>query len=112
MTIFSAVALAFTASTAPVAAPHVLVGRDRYAITLRRSDLHPVTPAAARQALLKFDRAAMAVCAASDVSLHELRRAVRRSACWRSVIADIRRRIDDPLLVQAWPPRSRSSDRP
>jgi UrcA family protein len=96
-----ALAIALTALSAPCLAQEVQVGPDRYAVTLRRADLQSTTPAATRRSLARIDRAAMAVCGASG-SLLEVKRAIRRSACWRESMADALRRIDDPHLSQAW----------
>lgn len=100
---YSAITLALVALGAPVVGQEIAIGRDRYAITLSRSDLQPATPAQARQARARIEAAAMVVCGASGTSLVELKRAIRRSACWRDSVADARRQIDDPLLAQAWP---------
>lgn len=95
-------ALAFIAVAQPVAAQEIQTGRDRYAVTLHQFDWHPSTPAVAQRAVARIDRAAMAVCGAPRFGLRELERGVGRSSCLRDSLAEVRRQIDDPLLLQAW----------
>ena len=86
-------------------AQEVKVGPDQYAVTLSVADLQVSTPAMARRSLHRIDRAATAVCGASGGNLREVTQAVRASACWRDAVTDTVRRIDAPLLSQAWQDR-------
>jgi UrcA family protein len=99
------IALALIPLSAPSVAQEVKVGPDRYAVTLAVADLQASTPALARGSLHRIDRAATAVCGASGGNLREVTQAVRSSACWRDAVTDTVRRIDAPLLSQAWQDR-------
>lgn len=90
------------AAPAPAAAAEVAMGSDRYAVTVRRVDLRPATPAAARRTIIRLGEAAESVCGASGASLREVRLALRRSACWHESMAEVVSRIDSPLLSHAW----------
>lgn len=94
--------LALTLLAPPCLAQAVRIGPDRYAVAVRRADLRSATPDAARRALARLDRAAMAVCGGSGFSLREVQRAIRGSTCWRDSMADALARIDDPSLSRAW----------
>ncbi|MEO7688648.1 MAG: UrcA family protein [Sphingomonas sp.] len=78
------------------------VGPDRYAVTVHRAGLHPATPAAARRTLARIEAAALSVCGGSEVSFSALKLAIQRSSCWRDAVADTVKRIDDPLLLNAY----------
>ncbi len=103
---FLAAALLCGAIATSGAAQEVKIGPDRYAVTLRRADLHPATPAAARRTLARIEAAALAVCGGSDVSLSAVKRAVQHSPCWHDSMAGAMAGIDDPLLLQAYHHRS------
>lgn len=78
------------------------VSPARYAVTLARADLSATTPASARRALQRIGRAATAACGGSGGSLRDVTRAVEATACWREAVDGAVRRIDAPLLSQAW----------
>ncbi|WP_343525532.1 UrcA family protein [Sphingomonas sp.] len=88
--------------SAPCVAQEVKIGPDRYAVALRRTELQSNTPAAARRSLARIDRAVMAICGASNVSLSEAKWAIRHSSCWREGMNDALRQIGDPYLSRAW----------
>ena len=75
---------------------------ETYSVTVRRAQLHPATPAAARRTLTRIEDAALAVCGASSFSFTGMKLAVRHSACWRDSMAATMARIDDPLLLKAY----------
>jgi UrcA family protein len=100
--LFLAAALAGAAVSAPGTAEEMKIGPDRYAATVRRADLHPATPAAARRTLARIEAAASAVCGASTFSLNAVKLAVRDSPCWRDSMAGTMAGIDDPLLLRAY----------
>ena len=85
------------ASAAATPAPE-----DRRSVILRNVDLHPRDREGSRILLQRVDDAAMEACGASEHSLRELRTAVRASQCWKQATADTVRRIDDPLVSEAY----------
>lgn len=99
---FLAAALLGAIIATPGTAQERKIGADRYAVTVRKADLHPATPAAARRTLARLEAAALAVCGGSDVSLGAMKLAVRHSACWQESMAGTMAQIDDPLLLQAY----------
>ncbi len=99
-TIVPVVLILAALSTAAVA-QEVKVGLDRYAVSVAQANLGSATPALARHALQRIDRAATAACGGAGGSLREVTKAVQASACWREAIGDTVRRIDAPLLTQA-----------
>lgn len=96
------IALFLSASSGSLMAQDSKVGPDRYAVTLAGADLPSATSAIARRSLRRIDRAAMLVCGASEGDLREVTSAIRASACWHDAVDDAVRRIDTPLLSQAW----------
>lgn len=94
--------LALVAAATPAAAQPARHAPERFAVTLAGFDVHPATPAAADRAVARIDRAALEVCGAARSSLRPVKLAVRRSACWKDAIADVRRALTDPLLLAAW----------
>lgn len=76
--------------------------RPAVTVKLARADLSAATPILARRTLYRIDRAATAACGGGGGSLREVTKAVRASACWREAVGDTVRRIDAPLLTQAW----------
>ncbi len=98
-------ALTLAMLPAPSAARAAQVGPERYAVTVPRADLSSPTPALARRALHRIDRAATAACGGAGGSLREVTKAVQASACWHGAIDDTVRRIDAPLLTEAWQDR-------
>ena len=95
-------AAALCAAIASPAVAQEKIGPDRYAVTVRRAGLHPATPAAARRTLARIEAAALAVCGGSEVSFSALKLAIQHSPCWRDAVADTMKRIDDPLLLDAY----------
>lgn len=95
------VALILAALSTAAVAQEVKVGVDRYAVSVVQADLGSATPALARRALQRIDRAATAACGGAGGSLREVTKAVQASVCWREAIGDTVRRIDAPLLTQA-----------
>jgi UrcA family protein len=100
------VALIVTVLSVPAAAQGVEVGPQRYAVRVARAELQSATPAAARRALHRIDRAATAACGGGGGSLHEITKAVQASACWREAVGNTVRQINAPLLSQAFQDRS------
>jgi UrcA family protein len=90
---------------APGAAQVVEVDPDRFAVTLRGVDVHPATPADAHRSSRQIGDAAVIACGATDAGVALVRRAVRRSACWRASMDAAVQQIDHPLLSQAWQAR-------
>lgn len=99
----------------PTKANEVQIGHNIFAVSLNDFDAHPATLAAAMRGVIEIEKAAMVACGASGSDLLEIRRALRRSDCWRESMADARNQIDDPLLIQAWqrrwPTKSRAARR-
>jgi len=95
-------ALVLTISAMPCVAQETETGPGRYVIAMRGIDPHPKTSDRARRTLARLGDAASTVCGASEVSLRELKLAVKRSSCWRDSMEDVVRRINDPLLSQTW----------
>ncbi|KQO05137.1 UrcA family protein [Sphingomonas sp. Leaf242] len=105
------VASILAALSTPVMAQEVKVGPARYAVTVARADVSATTPTLALRALQRIGRAAMAVCGGSGGSLREVTRAVEASACWREAVDGAVRRVDAPLLSQAWQAHHASENR-
>ena len=102
MKTFVTVGLVLAALSAPTMAQDAKAARARYAIAVARADLQSATAVSARRSLRRIDRAAMAACGATGGSLREVTKAVQASACWHDAVSDAVRRIDAPLLSQAW----------
>ena len=96
------VALILAALSTPGIAQEVKVGPERYAVTVARANLSSITPAMTRRTLHRIGRAATAACGGAGGSLREVTRAVEGTSCWRQAVGDAVRRIDAPLLSQAW----------
>jgi hypothetical protein len=66
----------------------------------------PATPArddaTARRSIAKLNKAAMAVCGASDGSFAQVKAAVRQSPCWHQAMTGALARIDDATLRAWW----------
>lgn len=91
----------WTVLTAVVATP--LGAQDRsgletYAVTLENLNIRPVTINAAERTLVRIEEAALEVCGVPRGSLRHVRRAVRKSACWRDSVDRAVSAIGDPLL--------------
>lgn len=99
------IAFILAALPVPSIAQAVKVGPERHAVALTRAELQSSTPAVAQRSLGRIGRAATAVCGAHEGSLREVTKAVRASACWHDAVATAVRRIDAPLLTQAWQDR-------
>ena len=100
--------------SAPSTAREMPIGPERYAVTVPRADLSSPTPALARRALRRIDRAATAAtaaCGGAGGSLRIVTKAVQASACWRGAVGDTVRRIDAPLLTRAWQDRRQPETR-
>ena len=105
MKIVVTTALLAAALSVPAMAQGVEVGSQRYTVSVARAHLQSATPAAARRALQRIDRAATAACGGGGGSLREVTKAVQASACWREAVGDTVRQIDAPLLSQAFQDR-------
>ena len=95
-------ALVLAALSAPSVARDIQPGLERYAVTVPRADLSSATSALARRALHRIGRAATAACGGAGGSLRDVTKAVQASACWRDAVGDTVRRVDAPMLTQAW----------
>ncbi len=71
-------------------------------VPIHHIDLHPATPARARQVLARIDDAALRACGVSGFSLAEAKAALRASPCWHEAVDGAVRQIDDPLLTEAF----------
>jgi len=105
------VASVLAALSTPSMAQEVKVGPARYAVAVARADVTAITPASARRALNRIGRAATAACGGSGGSLREVTRAVEATACWREAVDGAVRRVDAPLLSQAWQKHHASENR-
>ncbi len=94
------VVLSASATTPLVAQTEV--GPNSYAVTLSNLDLSPATASAARRTLSRIDEAALAICGAPRGSLREVRRATRKSACWKESVDRAVAQIDNPLLTRVY----------
>lgn len=83
----------------PVAAQEK-VGPNTYAIAVESLDVRPATVRAARRALARIEEAALEVCGAPHGALREVRRAVRKSECWKDSVDRAVTAIGDPLLIR------------
>jgi UrcA family protein len=104
-------ALMLATLSAPSIAREMRIGPERYAVTVPRADLSSPTPALARRALRRIDRAATAACGGAGGSLRIVTQAIQASACWRGAVGDTVRRIDAPLLTRAWQDRRQPETR-
>jgi UrcA family protein len=93
----AAVGLALTALAAPVQAAD-----EPTAIRVNHVNLAVESRGEATQLLARLSEAATEACGASSFSLAQYRQAVRGSACWRSSMTDVVRRIDNPYLTAAF----------
>jgi UrcA family protein len=96
---FMLLALTGGIAATPVAA-EVKVGPETYAVTLRNLDARPANIDAARRTLARIEEAALEVCGASHGSLHEVRRATRKSVCWQESMDATLTKIGNPLLTR------------
>jgi hypothetical protein len=58
--------------------------------------------ATARRSIAKLDKAAMAVCGASDGSFAQVKAAVRQSPCWHQAMTGALAQVDDATLRAWW----------
>ncbi|MFN3943314.1 MAG: UrcA family protein [Allosphingosinicella sp.] len=75
--------------------------RHQFRIVVPSADLQPADPAAARRVAARIDRTVLEGCGAARTAWPTLKRAVRRSPCWRDSMDEIRRRLTHPLLIAA-----------
>ncbi len=68
-------------------------------VPIHHIDLHPATPAKARQMLSRIDDAALRACGGSGFDLSEAKAALRASPCWQNAMDGAVRQIGDPLLT-------------
>jgi UrcA family protein len=71
-------------------------------VPIHHIDLHPATPAKARQVLARIDDAAQRACGGSGFDLREAQAALRASPCWQEAMDGAVRQIGDPLLTSTF----------
>lgn len=74
-------------------------GPDARTVILEDIDTRPATTGAARRTLARIEEAALTVCGAPRGSLIEVRRAARRSACWKDSVEAAVAQVGHPLLA-------------
>jgi len=60
------------------------------------------TDTIARRSIATLDKAALLACGGSDVSLREMKAAVRQSSCWHEAMTRALVKADDPKLIAWW----------
>lgn len=88
-----------TIAASPVAAQEK-VGPNTYAIAVESLDIRPATVHAARRTLTRIEEAALEVCGAPRGALREVRRAMRKSECWKDSVYRAVTAIGNPLLIR------------
>lgn len=85
---------------AAMCAAAALPGRaETHTVVLSGVDLRPNTTDAAEKLMARIEEAALEVCGAPAGTSQLLKRAVRRSDCWKASVADAVARIDHPKLT-------------
>lgn len=88
-----------TIAASPVSAQEK-VGPHTHARAIANLDIRPATVHAARRTLTRIEEAALEVCGAPRGALREVRRAMRKSECWKESVDRAVTAIGNPLLIR------------